>query len=231
MSVFFSWERFFSNIPKIVPYFGVTCSIAFYGILFGSVAGFLIAWIKIKSVPFLRTIAAVFVSFMRGTPMIVQLMLVYYGLPPVIDAIFGTNINTGWDKVIFAYITFACNEAAFLSAIFYGAITAVPVGQLEAGYSVGLTTTQTLRKIILPQAVRYALPAFGTDVIGVFQGSSLVFMIGVTDIMGRAKTIGYASGHVLEAYLFAAVLYIAISLLLRLLFAVWNRRLDYGGSV
>lgn len=132
------------------------------------------------------------------------------------------------NSIIFAYITFILNQGAFLSAIFYGAITAVPYGQTEAGLSIGLTEFQNFRRIILPQMIRTALPPFGSDLVGLFQNSSLVFLIGVTDIMGRAKTIGSATKHVLEAYLFVVMIYIIISLFIRFLFYHFNQVLSYG---
>lgn len=228
MAELFSWERFLENIPKIVPYLAVTFSVVLYATVFGILLGMLIAFIKIKRIPVLNQIFMVYVSFMRGTPMLVQLMLIYYGLPVLIDSFFGTNINREWNKIIFAYITFILNQGAFLSAIFYSAVTSIPVGQLDAGYSVGLSGFQTFRRILLPQAVRIALPPFGSDLVGVFHNSSLVFLIGVTDIMGRAKTIGTATKHVIEAYAFVAVIYISISLLLRIIFYLANHKLEYG---
>jgi L-cystine transport system permease protein len=227
MDKLFQWDRFIENIPKIVPYLSVTFSIVFYGCVFGVLLGILIAVVNMRKIPVLHQFFRVYVSFMRGTPMLVQLMLVYYGLPVFIDAAFGTNINREWSTIIFAYITFVLNQGAFLSAIFYSAITSIPYGQTEAGLSVGLTQFQTFRRIILPQMVRVALPPFGSDLVGLFQNSSLVFMVGVTDIMGRAKTIGSVTKHVIEAYLFVAVIFIILSLIIRLLFYFLGKRLDY----
>lgn len=228
MNKLFQWERFFENIPKIVPYLSVTFEIVFFATVFGVMLGIIIAMIHMKKVPVLYPIAKIYVSFMRGTPMLVQLMIIYYGIPVWLDPLFGTNINREWNGVIFAYITFILNQGAFLSAIFYGAITAVPYGQTEAGLSIGLTECQNFRRIIFPQMIRSALPPFGSDLVGLFQNSSLVFLIGVTDIMGRAKTIGSATKHVLEAYLFVVMIYITISLLIRFLFHRVNQMLSYG---
>lgn len=160
--------------------------------------------------------------------MLVQLMLVYYGSPALLDPVFGTNLNREWSAVSFAYVTFLLNQGAFLSAIFYSAITSIPYGQTEAGLSAGLTEFQTFRRIILPQMVKTAMPPFGSDLVGLFQNSSLVFLIGVTDIMGRAKTIGTATKHVLEAYVFVVIIYIIISLAVRLLFYRLNIKMNYG---
>ncbi|WP_099466616.1 amino acid ABC transporter permease [Konateibacter massiliensis] len=228
MDRLFDWGRFLDNIPKIAPYLSITLSIVVFGTLFGVILGIGIVLINMKKLPVLYPISKVYVSFMRGTPMLVQLMIVYYGIPAWIDPIFGTNINREWSAVTFAYITFILNQGAFLSAIFYGAITAVPYGQTEAGLSVGLTGFQTFRRIVVPQMIRTALPPFGSDLVGLFQNSSLVFLVGVTDIMGRAKTIGSATKHVLEAYVFVVIVYISISLLIRLSFYWLNKKLSYG---
>lgn len=228
MQDLFVWERFFDNIPKILPYLSVTFSIVACATGFGILLGLLVAIVTIKKIPVLNQLFKVYVSFMRGTPMLVQLMLIYYGLPVLLDSVLGTDINRGWDKIIFAYITFILNQGAFISAIFYSAITSISIGQTEAGLSVGLSEFQTLRRIILPQMVRIALPPFGSDLVGLFQNSSLVFLIGVTDIMGRAKTIGSATKHVLEAYLFVAVIYVAVSLVVRLIFYYLNKTLEFG---
>lgn len=228
MDKLFQWERFFDNIPKILPYLSVTFAIVLYASIFGILLGIFIVLVNIKKVPVLYPFFKVYVSFMRGTPMLVQLMIIYYGIPAWIDPIFGTNINREWSSVIFAYVTFILNQGAFLSAIFYSAITSVPYGQTEAGLSVGLTEFQTFRKIVFPQMIRTALPPFGSDLVGLFQNSSLVFLIGVTDIMGRAKSIGTVTKHVLEAYLFIVIIYIIISLVIRLIFYYLNQKLSYG---
>lgn len=226
MDKLFEWERFFENIPKIVPYLSVTFLIVIYGSVFGVILGILIAMVNMKKTPILHQFFKVYVSFMRGTPMLVQLMLVYYGLPVFIDSVFRTNINREWSTIIFAYITFILNQGAFLSVIFYSSITSIPYGQTEAGLSVGLTEFQVFRRIVLPQMIRVALPPFGSDLVGLFQNSSLVFMIGVTDVMGRAKTIGTVTKHVVEAYIFVAIIFISISLMIRLVFYYFNKRLE-----
>ncbi len=228
MGKLFVWDRFFENIPKILPYLSVTFSIVVYATLFGVLLGISIVLVQIKKIPVLVQIVKVYVSFMRGTPMLVQLMLVYYGIPALFDPVFGTNINREWGAVNFAYVTFILNQGAFLSAIFYSAITSISYGQTEAGLSVGLTEFQTFHRIVLPQMVKTAMPPFGSDLVGLFQNSSLVFLIGVTDIMGRAKTIGTATKHVLEAYVFIVLIYIIISLGVRLLFFRLNNKMSYG---
>ncbi|WP_026890940.1 amino acid ABC transporter permease [Lacrimispora aerotolerans] len=228
MGKLFAWDRFYENIPKILPYLSVTFSIVVYATVFGVLLGMVIVLVQIKKIPGLSQLVKVYVSFMRGTPMLVQLMLVYYGIPALLDPVLGTKINREWGAVNFAYVTFILNQGAFLSAIFYSAITSIPYGQTEAGLSAGLTEFQTFYRIVLPQMVKTALPPFGSDLVGLFQNSSLVFLIGVTDIMGRAKTIGTATKHVLEAYVLVVIIYIVISLSVRLVFFRLNNKMNYG---
>ena len=102
------------------------------------------------------------------------------------------------------------------------------MGQLEAGYSVGMTKNQVYRRIILPQAVRTALPPFGSDLVALFQSTTLVYYIGVTDVLGRARALGAARKHYLEAYLAVAVIFVIVSGIIRLAFARLNESLNYG---
>lgn len=224
----FSWERFFSNFPKILPALSVTFRIVIVVIILATIWGLCVALIQVRKVPVLYQISKVYVSFFRGTSMLVQLLLIYYGAPRLFDILFGTNINQTWNKMTFVYIAFVLNEGAFLSALFYGAITSVSVGQMEAGLSVGLTKPQTFLRIILPQAVRGALPPFGSEFIGLFQSTALVYYIGVTDVLSKAKAVGAGLGHYLEAYLVVAVIFVVISALIRAVFARMNHHLDYG---
>lgn len=224
----FSWERFFSSFPKILPALGTTFHIVLVSAFFATILGLLAALIQIRKVPVLHQISKVYASFFRGTSLLVQLLLIYYGLPRIIDSVLGTSINQTWGPLIFVYITFSLNEGAFLSAIFYGAITSVSAGQLEAGYSVGLTKSQAYRRIVIPQAIRAALPPYGSDFIGMFQSTALVYYIGVVDVMGKAKAVGAKLGHYLEAYLVVAVIFVEICALMRALLAYLNHHLDYG---
>ncbi len=99
MGKLFEWSRFFENIPKILPYLTVTFSIVFYATIFGVLLAVFIVLIQIKKIRVLYQISKVYISFMRGTPMLVQLMLIYYGLPAIIDPLLGTSINRDWSAV------------------------------------------------------------------------------------------------------------------------------------
>lgn len=227
MGDLFDMNRFLHNIPILFPYLIENLKVLFYATLFGVLLGLLVTAVRLKKPPVLYQLVTVYISFMHGTSMLVQLMLIYYGLPLVVDPLFGTNIGRTWEPSVFAYATFILNQGAFLSSIFISAIQAIPKGQSEAAYSVGLTGLQGFYRIVAPQAARIALPPFGTDFIGVLHNASLVYVIGVVDMVGRAKAIGSTTGHILEAYLFVAAVFIIMSLGVRALFGVWNKKLDY----
>jgi L-cystine transport system permease protein len=228
----FSFERLINVFPKILPYLLVTLKIVLIGGIFGSLLGLLVAVVRINRTPVIYQILSVYISFMRGTPMLVQMMLLYYGLPLLLKATVGIDIN-GWEKLTFVELTFVeltfvINEAAFLGEMFRGAIEAVPYEQTEAAYSVGLNRVQAFVRIVLPQATKIVLPAFGTDIVGMFHNTQIAFLLGAMDMIGRAKTIGLSSGHSLEAYVCVAIIYIICSLLLRLIFNRLDRLFSYG---
>ncbi len=227
MGDLFDFDRFLHNVPILFPYLIENLKVLFFATLFGVLLGLLVTVVRMKKPPVLYQLTTVYISFMRGTPMLVQLMLIYYGLPLVIDPLFGWSIGRTWAPSLFAYTTFVMNQGAFLSSIFISAIEAIPKGQSEAAYSVGLTGLQGFYRIVAPQAVRIALPPFGTDFIGVLHNASLVYVIGVVDLVGRAKAIGSATGHILEAYLFVAIVFVICSLAVRIVFGIWNKKLDY----
>ena len=111
-------------------------------------------------------------------------------------------------------------------AVFRSSIESVPKGQLEAAASVGLTTFQTYKRIIIPQAFKIAAPAFGTRVVGSFQATAMAFTLGIIDIMGQVKAIGTRTNRVLEGYVDAAIIFIIVSYLLERLFTWMEHRLN-----
>lgn len=224
MTKFFQWARLENAFQQVVPCLTVTIQIVFWATVMGCVLGLILSQIMIRKVPVLQRITRLFISFIRDTPLLVQMMLCYYGFPAFLGLI-GIDANR-WDKLIFAFIAYGLNQAGFLAEMFRGATEAIPVEQTEAALSVGLTRFQTFRRIIFPQMLRIVLPAFGNDFVGLFQGTSLVYLLGVMDVMGRARSVGTSSGHFLEPYLAALVLYIVISIILTFLFWILNRKVE-----
>lgn len=221
MSDFFKWEYVVSFFPKILSALPVTLLIVVVASMVGMLLGLLIAFLRIEKVPVLSQISQLFVSFIRGTPILVQLFLVFYGLPTLFESLGSLN------KIDYVYITYGLNTAAFFSEIFRSSILSVPASQKEAAASIGLTKLQTYRRVILPQAVRIALPATGTMIVNLLQDTSLAFSLGVIDVIGKVRALGALTYHSLEGYFIAALIFIVLSILLEQVFAWLGRRYQF----
>ncbi len=225
MEDFFSWERVWLNIPRLAAKLPLTFEIVGIAFLAGSVFALILALVRLAKIPVLDQIIRVFISFERGTPMLVQLLVVYYALPLLIERFFDVDTRS-WERLTFVLITFILNQGAFLCETFRASILSVPKIQTEAGFACGLSFLQTFLRIILPQALRIALPGVGMNLLGLFQETSLVFMIGVIDVLGLAQAIGSNSGHAIEAYLITAVFFIVINLTVRKILSVLEEKLN-----
>lgn len=204
----------FQSIPLILKTLPLTLYIMILSLIFGFILGLIVTAMKIGKNRIIKTIANSYVAFIRGTPPLLQLFLVFYGIPPAFSAV-GIDLS-GIDKTTFAIITFTLNSGAFMSEIMRSAYLAVDKGQYEAALSVGMTDFQVVRRIIFPQAFAIAVPSFGNITISLLKETSYVFAIGVIDILGKAKLIGSDGYGVrqLEAFIAVALIYWAISVLI-----------------
>jgi len=218
-----------NSIPRIAAGIPVSISIAGVAFVFGVLIGFAIALFKIYNVPVLKQIAAVYISFMRGTPLLVQIFLAYYGIPLVLRHLSGLY---GWDldiskipAIAFMYVCFSLNVGAYLSESIRAAILSVSRGQVEAAYSVGMTAWQTMRRIIIPQAAIVAVPNLGNTFIALLKDTSLAFAASVPEIIGQAKITAARTSNFFEAYIVAALMYWGICLIFEQLLRYSENRL------
>ncbi|MDD2213400.1 MAG: amino acid ABC transporter permease [Oscillospiraceae bacterium] len=218
------------SFPEILKYAPVTLLIALVAMTLGLLIGLLTALIKLYHVPVLNWLAAIYVSFTRGTPLLVQMYLSYYGIPKVLLFM---NVRYGWQTdvsqipaIVFVYVSFSLNVGAYLSESIRAAIQAVDRGQLEAAYSVGMSRRQGLWRIVFPQALVIALPNFGNTFIGLLKDTSLAFIIAVVDIMGQAKIIGARNLRFFEVYIDSALIYWGICLLVERCLLLLERRVS-----
>ena len=225
MNQLFNIELAEKYFPKILSALPTTLMIVFVATIIGLVLGALIAMIRIEKVPVLSQLSAVFVSFIRGTPILVQLFIVFYGLPEMLKMI-GLDIRY-LDKMYYLYVTYGLNTAAFQSETIRAAILSVPQNQLEASLASGLTKQQAYLKVILPQAIKVAVPSFGTATISLLQDTSLAFTIGVLDVIGRAQALGAVTMHIFEGYVDAAIIFVLCSIVLELLFKWIEKKTNY----
>lgn len=228
MSKFFEIDFMISVIPEILTCLPITLALAFISSMFGLIIALGIALIRYFHVRILEQISKVYVSFIRGTPTLVQLFLVYYGSPIVLQAIneqFGTNINiNGIPTVLFAAVAFSFNAGAYMSETIRGAMLSVDAGQLEACYSVNMTTWQALYLVIIPQAFTVALPPLGNSFISMVKETSLAFSISVIEIMAKSKLIGARSFRFFEVYIVVSLIYWGCCIVIEQILAIIEKR-------
>lgn len=213
----------FLYIPKLLTCLNTTLEIVVFSILIGFIFGLLSALPRLYKIPVLKRFSEVYISFFRGTPILIQLFLIYYGLPEILSVI---HINIAKAPVMaFVILTYALNSGAFFSEAIRSAVLSVDRGQVEAAYSIGMTGYQTFRRIVVPQALSIAVPVFANLVIANLKDTSLAFTIGVTDLTGKAQTLAQLTQHFIETYIALALIYLVISLVLEQLFAMVERRL------
>lgn len=217
-------------IPSILEKLPVTLLMTLVSAFIGLTLGFLIALVKIKQVPILSQVLSVFVSFMRGTPQLVQLFLAFYGFPLVVRWLnaqmgWGIDVN-GIPALLYVFVALGLNEAAYNSETFRAAILSVNKIEIEAAKSIGLTNGQTMRRIILPSALIVAIPNLGNSLISLLKGTSLAFTVTVIDIMGQARIIAGSNLRFFEAYIAVAIIYWIICILIEQLVRRLERRLN-----
>lgn len=198
-------------LPTILEKLPITLLMTLISMIIGLVLGFLIALIKIYDIPVLKQLASIFVSFMRGTPQLVQLFLAYYGFPLIVAWLnqqINTNINVNnIPALLYVFIAFGLNEAAYNSETIRAAILSVDKSEIEAAKSIGLTNRQTMTRIILPSAMIVAIPNLGNSLISLLKGTSLAFTVTVIDIMGQARIIAGSNLRFFEAYIAVSLIY------------------------
>ncbi|MED4403585.1 amino acid ABC transporter permease [Metabacillus fastidiosus] len=211
-------------LPKLLSYLPITLFILTAAVFLGLIIGFLVALPRVYNIPVIGKIAIVYVSFMRGTPILIQLFLIYYGLPAILQLI---HIDiTRMNPMFFVIITYALSSGATFSEIIRAGIQSVERGQEEAAYSIGMSKKQAFIRIILPQALVMMFPNFGNSIISFLKDTSLAFTIGVMDMLGRGDTIIAATAHALEVYISLSIIYYTIALLLEKGFKLSEKQLQ-----
>ncbi|RLQ97333.1 amino acid ABC transporter permease [Falsibacillus albus] len=190
-----------SLAPMLQGALHYTIPLTILSFIFGMILAILTALGRLSKIGFLRGAARFYVSAIRGTPLLVQLFIIFYGLP---------SLDIEWlkfDPFPSAVIGFSLNVGAYASEIVRAAILSIPKGQWEAGYSIGMTNNQTLKRIILPQAARVSIPPLSNTFISLIKDTSLASLILVTELFRRAQEIAATNYEFLLLYTEAALLY------------------------
>jgi polar amino acid transport system permease protein len=229
MTVLFDVGLVFTQIPRILEALPMTLALTILAFTGGLVTALPIALIKMNRVPVLRQICAVFVSVTRGTPVIVQLYLIYFGIPLMLKYINfyrDTQYNIkNVPSIVFALIALALNEAAYNSETIRAALQSVARGQIEAAHSLGMTGIQTLKRIIIPQAFLTAMPPLGNSLISLLKGTSLAFVCSLVELTARAKILAGVNYRYFEAYCSLAIIYWIITLAIEQILRYAEKRL------
>lgn len=218
----FLLSTFIASFPILLSRLHVTLFIVLAAFILGLIVALAIAGCRLKKIIVLSQLATFYVSLIRGIPILVLLFIIYVGLPIVFGK-FNININR-FDPLFFVIIAYTLNIGAFLSEVIRSAISAVDPGQKEAAYSVGMTSLQAFRRIILPQAFKVSVPALGNIIIGLLKNSSLAYVLGVIDVMGIIQIVGTRTNRTLEAYAAAAIIFFVLSYVLEHLFKLIEKR-------
>lgn len=217
--------------PVILSAVPMTLFLTVVSTLLGLLLGFFIALARIYHVPVLEKLAVVFVSFIRGTPLLVQIYIAYYALPYIVYDIFlklgHPIVMKDIPALLYAVVAFTFDAAAYLSETIRSSLESVDAGQMEAAYSVGMTRLQGMQRIVVPQALIVAIPNFGNLFLGFLKGTSLAFMISIKEIMAVSVIEASLSYDYIDAYLIASLIYLVIGIALERAFKQVEKKLQH----
>ncbi len=191
----FDFQYMLELMPILLKYLGTTMEMAVWGLLFSLILSVILANIRVFKIPVLDQLSQLYISFFRGTPLLVQLFLLYYGLPQIFSL-------DGWAQRLQCRSNrLTLHFAAYMAESIRAAIIGIDRSQMEASLSVGMTTSQAMRRIILPQATRVALPSLMNYFIDMIKSTSLAFTLGVAEIMAKAKWKHHPASDFLKHFL------------------------------
>lgn len=190
-------------------------------LVFSLPLGLLVAFGRMSKISPIRWLTKIYISIMRGTPLMLQLMVVYFG--PYY--IFGIRISRGY-RLTAVLIGFAINYAAYFAEIYRGGIEAIPTGQYEAARVLGYSKAQTFFRIIFPQVIKHILPPVTNEVITLVKDTSLAFVLAVTEMFTMAKQIAAAQTSMVP-YIAAGIFYYVLNLIVAIAMEALEKKLDY----
>ena len=199
----------------------VTTEIFFVTLIFSLPLGLLVCWGKMSKIKIIRWIISAYISIMRGTPLMLQLLVVYFG--PYY--IFGMRVGNSY-RLWAVFIGFVINYAAYFAEIYRGGIESMPVGQYEAARILGYSKAQTFFRIILPQVFKRILPSITNEVITLVKDTSLAFVVAVAEMFTLAKQIA-SSQTTMVPFVVAAVFYYVFNLLVAVIMDKVEKKLNY----
>ncbi len=211
--------------PLLLGGIKLTILISLLSILIGMVIGFISCIMGMSKNWLLKGISAVYVWIIRGTPMLVQAFIIYFGVPQLIQ-MFSPDFRI--EAFTAGVITLSLNAGAYLSEIFRGGISAIPIGQTEAARSLGLSKTRTMIKVVLPQAIKVAIPSMVNQFIITVKDTSILSVIGLAEVVNKAKVYVGKSYQFFASYILVAVYYLIVISILMLISKYLEKKMSYG---
>ena len=215
---------------KIWDGIGVTLGLTALSLLIALPISFYMAVIRLRGHKLGTGITRFYISFVRGTPLVLQILLMYSLLPSFLNFALKSmgssfNIFESVNPFWYAVIVFSLNTIALLAEVFRSALMSIDKGQMEAGVSIGLTEWQTYRQIIIPQAMVVALPAVSNITVNLIKGTSLAFLMTVKDVLAIGKIAASYGYNYIEAYLDVFVVYIIVCTIVQLVYRIAEKRI------
>jgi polar amino acid transport system permease protein len=214
------YEVFMNTYPGFLEAVLVTLKVTTIAVVLGTAFGIVFALMKISRSKVLQTIANLYITIIRGTPLIVQIMFLYYGITSIVV------LSNFWAGAI----ALGVHNGAYIAEIFRGAIQGIDRGQREASLALGMNRTQAMRRIVFPQALRRAIPPLGNQFIITLKDSSLVYLIGVSELFSRANREAAANFMPFETFLVVGMYYLILVLIFTWLLKLYENRLNVDGS-
>ena len=205
-----------------------TLILSFFTVLFGAILGTLMAMARMSKFTPLKWLATAYIEFFRGTPLMVQLMFIFYGLPMIGVTFPSVSFIPDFDRFAAGVVAMSLNSCAYVAEVIRSGIQAVDKGQMEAARSLGFHHKQAMTLVILPQAVRNILPALGNEFVTIIKESSIVSVIGIADLMYRTKGVIAKTYNSLECLAIAALIYFVLTFVGGRLIALMERKMAHG---
>ena len=230
----FIWVAF-KEIAKAIP---LTLMLAIVPVIIGFFIGLLVTLVREYKVKGLSSIANGYVSFFRGTPAIMHIMLIYFGIPMLLDGVINSfNLPYETNKIpisLYVIIALSLTAGAYLSEIIRSGISSVSKGQMEAAYSIGMSTLQAMGRILLPQALAKSIPNFTNLSVGFLHTTSIAFLVSQKELTGMANIVASSNLKFLESFIAAGLIYWGISIIMEGIYYLIEKRVrqySKGGVV
>ena len=208
--IFTSISVILQAFPTLLQGALVTLQLTIISVVFGLIGGSLIGIIRLSSISPVRWVARAYVDFFRGTPLLLQIFMIYFGLPAILQEL---GLTFSFDRLTAGVIALSLNSAAYIAEVVRGGIQSIEPGQAEAAQSLGLSSVQTMIYIIFPQAFRRMIPPLGNDFISLLKDTSLVSVIGFEELLRKGQLIIADNYRAFEIYAGVAVIYLCLTLL------------------